>query len=148
VKYDDKKSYRRCVELNIVPLIAYNPRNSKIKTFDQLKPFNWRKRSLGHEGIELYRQYYSKRGSVERYNSTFKEILLGRVLPVRGLIKVTRYLLLVSILSQLYGIVNHTLKSQQQLSIRPTLDDYFHQSWIDMGVSNQRMASSVHLTGV
>ncbi len=134
--YDDRKSYHRCIELDIVPLIAYNPRNSKIKTFTQLKPSNWRKRCLGPEGIELYQQYYSKRGSVERYNSTFKNILIGRILPVRGLIKVTRHLLLVSILNQLYGIINHTINSQQQLIIRSTFDDYFHQSWIGTGTSN------------
>jgi hypothetical protein len=145
--YDDRKSYHRCIELGIVPLIVYNPRNSKIKTFTQLKPSNWRKRCLGHEGIELYQQYYSKRGSVERYNSTFKEILSGRIVSVRGLNKVTRHLLLVCILSQLYGIINHPIKSQQQLTIHFTLDDYFHQSWTGMDVSNQRMTSAVSAMG-
>jgi transposase len=146
--YDDRKSYHRCINLDIVPLIAYNPRNSKIQTFAQLKPSNWRKRCLGPEGIELYQQYYFKRSSVERYNSTFKDILAGRVVPVRGLIKVTRHLLLVSILSQLYGIINHTIKSQQQLIIRSTLDDYFHQSWTGTDASNQRIVSAVRATGV
>lgn len=125
--YDDKKTYHRCVEIGLIPLIAYNPKKAKIKTFTNLRPSNWRKRCLGPEGFKLYQRHYSERGSVERYNSTFKEILVGRTVPVRGLLKVTRHILLAGILSQLYGIINHTLQTKKQLTIRPTLNDYLRQ---------------------
>lgn len=110
---DDKKSYHRCVQLELVPLIDYNPKKSKIKSFSNLSMTNWRKRCIGKEGIQLRQKYYSQRLAVERYNSSFKEILQGRTIPVRGLIKVTTYVLLTCILSQLYGVWNrhHQLNS-------------------------------------
>jgi len=103
---DDKKSYHRCVQLQLIPLIDYNPKKSKIKQFLNLPSSNWRKRCLGAEGIRLRHKYYYQRMSVERYNSSFKEILQGRIVPVRGLKKVTKYVLLTCILSQLYGVWN------------------------------------------
>ncbi len=103
---DDKKSYHRCVQLQVIPLIDYNPKNSKTKQFFNLPQNDWRKRCLGNEGIRLRQKYYYQRMSVERYNSSFKEILQGRTVPVRGLKKVTKYVLLTCILSQLYGVWN------------------------------------------
>jgi len=108
--YDDKKTYSRCIELGLVPLIAYNPRKARVKDFTLVKSSNWRKRSLGTEGLSLYQRFYRDRAAVERYQSTFKELLNGRSLPVRGLVKVTRHLLLTCILSQLIGLVNFTLQ--------------------------------------
>ena len=104
--YDDKKSYHRCIQLQLTPLIDYNPKKSKIKQFLNLPPSNWRKHCLGAEGIRLRQKYYYQRMSVERYNSSFKEILQGRIVPVRGLKKVTKYILLTCILSQLYEVWN------------------------------------------
>ncbi len=103
---DDKKSYHRCVQLQLIPLIDYNPKKSKIKHFFNLPPTNWRKRCLDTEGVRLRQKYYYQRMAVERYNSSFKEILQGRTVPVRGLRKVTKYVLLTCILSQLYGVWN------------------------------------------
>ena len=108
--YDDKKTYHYSIELGLVPCIAYNRKRSSISTFDDLSSRNWRKRSIGAEGIEIRQQNYSKRGAVERYNSTFKEILNGRAVPVRGLMKVSKYVLLTCILSQLYALSNWTLQ--------------------------------------
>lgn len=123
---DDKKSYRRCIELGVVPLIAYNPRKSKRKSFKELPPSNWRKRSLGKEGIRLYAKYYHQRGAVERYNSTFKEILAGRIIPVRGLIKVTKHVLLTCLLSQLYGVVNWLHQTNQTVLVQRNLTYYLN----------------------
>lgn len=39
--YDDKKTYDKSIDLKLAPLIAYNPRRSKIKLFDRLKATNW-----------------------------------------------------------------------------------------------------------
>ena len=108
--YDDKKTYSRCIELGLVPLIAYNPRKAKVKDLTHVKSSNWRKRSLGTEGLSLYQRFYRDRSAVERYQSTLKELLNGRSLPVRGLVKVTRHVLLTCILSQLIGLVNFTLQ--------------------------------------
>ena len=63
--YDDKKTYSRCIELGLVPLIAYNPRRSKIKDFTHVKSSNWRKRTLGVEGLSLYQRFYRDRAAVE-----------------------------------------------------------------------------------
>ena len=112
---DDKKSYHRCIQLELIPLIDYNPKKSKIKRFSNLSITNWRKRCLGKEGIRLRKKYYSQRLAVERYNSSFKEILQGRIVPVRGLKRVTKYVLLTCILSQLYGVWNW----YQQLNSTP-----------------------------
>jgi len=122
--YDDKKTYHGCIDLELVPLISYNHRRSKIKTFDALKPSNWRKRSLGEEGILLRTQYYHLRQSVEHYQSTFKEILKGRSVPVRGLVKVTQYLLVGTILSQLYAIINWSKRTGYQPRYKVTLDQF------------------------
>lgn len=103
---DDKKSYHRCIELQLVPLIDYNPKKAQIKQFDQLPSTNWRKRCLGKEGVYLRQKFYSTRMAVEHYNSSFKEILQGRIVPVRGLEKVAKYVYLTCILSQLYGVWN------------------------------------------
>ncbi len=103
---DDKKSYYRCVQLQVIPLIDYNPKNSKTRQFFNLPQSDWRKRCLGNEGIRLRQKNYYQRMSVERYNSSFKEILQERMVPVRRLKKVTKYVLLTCILSQLYGVWN------------------------------------------
>ncbi len=124
--YDDKKTYARAIELGLVPLIAYNPKHAKIKTFTKLKPSNWRKRCLGSEGFLLRQKYYTKRGAVERYQSTFKNILNGRAVPVRGLYKVTCYLLGLSILSQLYGLINWGLQRHSIQGVQRTLWDYLN----------------------
>ena len=63
--YDDKKTYSRCIELGLVPLIAYNPRRSKIKDFTHVKSSNWRKRTLRVEGLSLYQRFYRDRAAVE-----------------------------------------------------------------------------------
>ncbi|MHA1226834.1 MAG: transposase [Candidatus Hodarchaeales archaeon] len=123
--YDDKKTYHRCVELGLVSLIAYNPRRSKIKNFERLKDSNWRKRCLGTEGTILYKKYYSGRSVVERYQSTLKEILNGRSLPIRGLVRVTRHLLLTCILGQLFGLVNYALQNSKPRYTLLPLDHYF-----------------------
>jgi transposase len=123
--YDDKKTYHSCIELELVPLISYNPRRSHSSTFETLKPSNWRKRSLGAERIRLRRQYYHLRQSVEHYQSTFKEILKGRAVPVRGLTKVTSYLLVGTILSQLYALINWEGRSGQKSHYHFPLDHFF-----------------------
>jgi transposase len=123
--YDDKKTYQRCIDLNLVPLISYNPRKSKRNTFAALKASNWRKVSLSAEGVQLRSQYYHLRQSVEHYQSTFKEILKGRSVPVRGLVKVTQYILVGTILSQLYALINQTHKTSCQSHYRLTLDQFF-----------------------
>ncbi len=122
---DDKKSYASSIELELVPLISYNPRNSQYKTFKELPPSNWRKRALGEEGLCIRRQYYPLRMSVERYQSTFKAILNGRAVPVRGLVKVTSYVLVVAILSQLYALINWTLQTGQTRRYQRTLEEFF-----------------------
>ena len=123
---DDKKSYNMSIKLGLVPLIAYNPRNSKYKTFAELPSKNWRKRALGLEGEELRRQYSPLRMSVEHYQSTFKAILNGRAVPVRGLIKVTSYILIVAILSQLYALINWNQQTDQSPHYYRTLDEFLH----------------------
>ena len=121
---DDKKSYASSIELGLVPLIAYNPRNSKYKTFDELPPKNWRKIALGEEGLYLRRQHYRLRMSAERYQSTFKTILNGRAVPVRGLVKVTSYVLVVAILSQLYALINWDQQTGHKPCYYRTLDEF------------------------
>lgn len=101
---DDKKSYAALIEHAMVPLISYNPRNAKIKTFLKLSPKNWRHRALGVEGIQLWTNHKQERGSVERYNSTFKYLNGGRSIPVRGLCKVTGYIFGMAILTQLSSL--------------------------------------------
>lgn len=123
--YDDKKTYGKAIGLGLAPLIPYNPKRAKIKTFKQLKMSNWRKRSLGSEGIQLREKYYYLRTAVERYQSTIKELLNGRVVPVRGLLKVKKYLYGLTILTQLYGLVNWSLNHTTSLPQQLTLDDFF-----------------------
>ena len=121
---DDKKSYASSIELGLVPLIAYNPRNSKYKTFEELPPKNWRKIALGEEGLHLRRQYYRLRMSAEHYQSTFKTILNGRAVPVRGLVKVTSHVLMVAILSQLYAFINWAQQTGHKPRYYRTLDEF------------------------
>ncbi len=123
---DDKKSYHRCVQLQVIPLIDYNPKNSKTKQFFNLPQSDWRKRCLGNEGIRLRQKYYYQRMSVERYNSSFKEILQGRTVPVRGLKKVTKYVLLTCILSQLYGVWNWYHQVYSTPLVQTTLLSYLN----------------------
>lgn len=108
--YDDKKTYARCIELGTVPVIAYNPKRSKIKIFTALRPSNWRKRCLGSEGVALRGTVSHQRGAVERYQSTFKSILNGRSVPIRGLIRVTRHVYGALFLSQIYAAINWRLQ--------------------------------------
>lgn len=49
--YDDKKTCDKAIKLGLVPLIAYNPKRAKIKSFSKLKHSNWRKRAIGSECI-------------------------------------------------------------------------------------------------
>jgi hypothetical protein len=86
---------------------------------------NWRKRSLGSAGIQLREKYYYLRTAVERYQSTIKELLNGRVVPVRGLLKVKKYLYGLTILTQLYGLVNWSLNHTTSLPQQLTLDNFF-----------------------
>jgi len=51
--YDDKKTYASCVELELVPIIDYNRKKSKVMKFDALRSSNWRKRCLGKENVAL-----------------------------------------------------------------------------------------------
>jgi len=111
--YDDKKTYHRCINLGMVPLISYNPKKARIKNFDNLPKRNWRKKSLGKEGWRIRKKYRGPRVSVERYQSSFKEMLQDRSIPVRGLNKVKKYLYLTTIVIQLYALVNHSIKSLQ-----------------------------------
>ncbi|OLS24071.1 MAG: hypothetical protein HeimC3_21620 [Candidatus Heimdallarchaeota archaeon LC_3] len=104
--FDDKKCYSRNIELGLIPAISYNHKKAKIKHFNYLRKSNWRKIALGREGVRIRNLSTKKRSSVERYQSTFKDILKGRVVPVRGLIKVRKYVLFACILSQLIGKVN------------------------------------------
>jgi len=119
--YDDKKTYDKVIKLELVPLIAYNPKKAKIKSFGKLKPSNWRKRAIGSEGIQLRKKFYHLRGAVERYQSTIKELLNGRSVPVRGLSKVKNYLYGLTILTQFYGLINwsllHSIRTPRQLSL-------------------------------
>jgi transposase len=111
--YDDRKTYHSCITLGLVPCIAYNRKRSRTMTFDDLPQRNWRKRSIGREGIRIREENYTKRGAVERYNSTFKELLNGRSLPVRGLEKACKYVLLVCILSQIYALANWIIQRRR-----------------------------------
>lgn len=122
---DDRKSYTSSIGLELVPLISYNPRKSKYKTFKDLPPSNWRKRALGEEGIRIRRQYYPLRMSVERYQSTFKAILNGRAVPVRGLVKVSSYVLVVAILGQLYALINWAHQTGRTRRYQRTLEEFF-----------------------
>lgn len=63
--------------------------------------------------------------SVERYQSTFKTILNGRAVPVRGLVKVTSYVLVVAILSQLYALINWAHQTGQTRRYQRTLEEFF-----------------------
>ncbi len=117
--YDDKQTYHAAITLGMVPLIAYNPKKSKTKLFQHLKRRNWRKRSLGEEGIHLREQFGCLRSAVERYHTMVKDLLKGRGVPVQGLYKVQQYIYGLSILTQLYGLVNWHL--QQRLSFRRQL---------------------------
>ena len=90
--YDDKKTYHRCVDLDLVPLNAYNLKRSKIKKFEQLKPSNQRKQCFSSESIKLRQQYYPSRISVERYQAILKELLQGRIVSVRSLVQVKKYI--------------------------------------------------------
>lgn len=119
--YDDKKTYDKAIRLGLVPLIAYNPKRAKIKSFSKLNPSNWRKRAIGSDGIQLRKKFYHLRGAVERYQSTIKELLNGRSVPVRGLFKVKIHLYGLTILTQLYGLINwslaHSIRIPRQLSL-------------------------------
>lgn len=120
--YDDKKTYNKAINFGLVPLITYNPKRTKIKSFDRLKPSNWRKRSLGSEGIQLRQKYYYLRSAVERYQSSIKELLNGRGVPVRGLLKVKKHLYGITILTQIYGLINWSLNHNISSSYQLTLD--------------------------
>lgn len=120
--YDDKKTYTKAIELGLIPLIAYNPKKAKIKSFAKLKPSNWRKRAIGGEGIRLRHKFYHWRSAVERYQSTIKELLNGRSVPVRGLSKVRNYLFGLTILTQLYGLINWSLIHSTRISRQLSLD--------------------------
>jgi transposase len=123
--YDDKKTYSKAIELGLVPLITYNPKRSKIVSFDKLKPSNWRKKSIGFEGIQLRQNFYNFRSAVERYQSSIKELLNGRSVPVRGLLKVKKHLYGITILSQIYGLINWSLFHQISLPQQLPLDLFF-----------------------
>ncbi|MHA1450071.1 MAG: transposase, partial [Candidatus Hodarchaeales archaeon] len=114
--YDDKKTYARCVELGLVPVIDYNRKKSKVRKFDALRSSNWRKRCLGREGATLRGTVYRQRVAVERFQSTFKTILNGRAIPVRGLVKVIRHVYGVMFLTQLHAAINWQLQ-QKTLSV-------------------------------
>lgn len=120
--YDDKKTYDKVINLELVPLINYNPKRSKTTSFNTLKSSNWRKRSLGSEGIRLRQKYFYLRSAVERYQSTIKELLNGRSIPVRGLFKVKKHLYGITILTQLYGLINWSLTHNISLLHQLTLD--------------------------
>ena len=119
--YDDKKCYSSAIESLLVPCIAYNRKKSDTNHFMSLSMSNWRKQSLGIESISLRQQYYYLRSAVERYNSVFKDLLKGRSIPVRSLVKVKNYLLGITILSQLYGLVNWTLQHLEVTNTRRIL---------------------------
>lgn len=121
---DDKKSYAAVIEQAMVPLISYNPRNAKIKTFLKLSPKNWRHRALGAEGIQLRNTHKHDRGSVERYNSTFKYLNGGRSIPVQGHCNVTGYTLGITILAQLSSLALVSRRSSQKICSQRILPDY------------------------
>lgn len=122
--YDDKKTYDKAIKLELVPLITYNPKRAKIKSFERLKPSNWRKRSIGSEGLQLRHKYFCLRSAVERYQSTIKELLNGRVVPVRGILKVKKHLYALTILTQLYGLVNWSLNHTNPSPLQLLLDNF------------------------
>jgi len=107
--YNGKKTYARCVELGLVPVIDYNRKRSKIKDFNSLRSSNWQKRCLEKEGVALRDTVYHQSVAVERYRSTFKTILNGRSVPARGLKRVIRHVYGVLLLSQLHAIINRRL---------------------------------------
>ncbi len=123
--YDDKKTYARCVELGLVPVIDYNRKRSKIKTFSSLRPSNWRKRCLGTEGVVLRDIFYRQRVAVERYQSTFKTILNGRSIPVRGLVRVIRHIYGALFLSQINAAINWRLQQNSIVMPVTSLVKYF-----------------------
>lgn len=116
-----KKTYDKSIRLGLVPLIAYKPKRAKIKSFTKFEPSNRRKRAIGSEWIQLRKKLYHLRGAVERYQSTIKELLNGRSVPVRGLSKVKNHLYGLTILTQLYGLINwsldHSIRVLRQLSL-------------------------------
>ena len=122
--FDDRKTYALAIEKELVPLISYNPRKGKVKEFFQLPKRNWRRRALGEEGFRLWRTHKTQRVSAERYQSTFKYLLGGRVIPVRGMIKVTCYVLGMAILSQLSGLALIARRDRATSICRPTLLDF------------------------
>lgn len=123
--YDDKKTYYAAQEHDLLPLISYNPRNSACKSFGSLGVNNWRKLVIGRHGELLREKYRGTRLSVERYQATFKELLQGRTVPVRGKNKVTRYVLWATLVTQLCGLVNLSLKVGKSLATQTSLADYF-----------------------
>lgn len=121
---DDKKNYAAVIEQAMVPLITYNPRNAKIKTFLKLSPRNWRYRALGEEGLQLWKNHKHDRGSVERYNSTFKYLNGGRSIPVRGLCNVTGYTLGITILAQLSSLALVSRRHSPMVCPQRSLPEY------------------------
>lgn len=120
--YDDKKTYSRAITSGLVPIITYNPKKARIKSFEKLKSNNWRKRSLGSQGTQLRRKYYYLRSAVERYQSSIKDLLHGRGVPVRGLLKVKKHVYGITILTQLYALINWSFKKGLRSSYQLTLD--------------------------
>jgi len=123
--YDDKKTYTKVIELEMIPCVSYNPRKSNIRSFSQLSTKNWRKRSLGAEGIKIRRSTRKLRLSVERYQATFKHLLQGRVLPKQGLTNAKKYVYLTAILSQLNALVNYHQKVKHLVLKPQSLLNYF-----------------------
>ncbi|OLS20554.1 MAG: hypothetical protein HeimC3_40120 [Candidatus Heimdallarchaeota archaeon LC_3] len=122
--FDDKKCYSRSIELGLVPAVSYNPKKARIKYFNYLRRNSWRKVALGNEGVRIRNLIMKHRSSVERYQSTFKDILKGRCLPVRGTVKVRKYILIAFILSQLIGKVNWIKKRQRDISTSYNLNKF------------------------
>jgi len=111
-------------DLNKLPVIKYNPKNSKYKHLEELPNLDWRFFNPLLADIPAYHKKYNERTAVERFNGRLKDGTYIRRSNVRGIQNNHKFVYFGIITMQLITLTLQYIINRAQKIRKPSLTSF------------------------